>query len=60
MVLVSRVFFHKLEKLEVRFEPEILHEAIDFAVAVLWMAVLETFHVFYQVQFAIKPITKKT
>ena len=59
-MLVSPVFSHKLEELEVRFEPEILHEAIDFAVAVLWMAVLETFRVFYQVQFAIKHITKKT
>ncbi|MGI0025998.1 MAG: hypothetical protein ACREA4_12760, partial [Nitrososphaera sp.] len=58
--LVPPVSFHELEKLEVRFEPEILHEAIDFAVAVLWMAVLDAFRVFYQVQFAINPITKKT
>ena len=58
--LVPLVFSHEIEKLEVRFEPEILHEAIDFAVAILRMAVLDSFHVFYQVQFAIDSIIKKT
>lgn len=58
--LVPLVFFHKLEKLDVRFESEIFHEAIDFTVAVFWMAILDPFDVFYQVQFAIKCITKKT
>ena len=59
-LLVQLVLFHELEKLGVRIESKILHKAINFAVAVFRMAILDPFHVFYQVQFAIKCITKKT
>lgn len=50
---------HELEKVDIGFKPKILHEAIDLPIAVLRMAVLDAFRIFYQVQFEITRITKK-
>lgn len=60
MSLVALVLLQKFQKFEIGLEPEILHEAIDLTVAVLRVAVLDPFRIFYQVHFQITCITKKT
>ena len=58
--LVGLVFSQKVQELEVRFEPKVLHQAVNLAIAVFRVAVLDALGIFYQEQFAITCITKKT
>lgn len=58
--LFALVLFQKFQAVEICLESEIPYEAIDLPVAVLRMAVLDPFRIFYQVHFEMTCITKKT